>query len=86
MNLVGCKWIFRVKYKSDGSVVKNKARLVANGFNQTPGLDYFYTFSPVVKVATVRVMLSIVVFYKWDIQQMDINNAFLNGISRKEFS
>ena len=56
MNVVGSKWIFRIKYKVDGSVDKYKARLVAKGFTQTPGLDFSETFSPVVKSSTIRVM------------------------------
>lgn len=56
-----------------------KARLMATGFQQSPGFDYFETFSPVSKPATIRVILALVVSYGWDIQQVDINNAFLNG-------
>lgn len=79
MNLISCKWVFHVKYKSDGSILKHKAHLVAKGFLQTPGIDYEETFSPVVKAPTIRVFFSLVVSFGWDIQQVDINNAFLNG-------
>ncbi|KAL5818331.1 hypothetical protein ACOSQ4_022173 [Xanthoceras sorbifolium] len=79
MNHVGCKWVFRIKYRPDGSVLKYKARLVAKGFHQTAGLDFFDTYSPVVKSATIKVIFSLAVFHGWDIQQVDINNAFLNG-------
>ncbi|KAL5756514.1 hypothetical protein ACOSQ2_021260 [Xanthoceras sorbifolium] len=79
MNVVGCKWIFPFKYKSDGSVERYKARLVAKGFHQTPGLDFKETFSPVVKSSTIRIILALVVSSNWDIQHIDINNAFLNG-------
>lgn len=59
--VVGCKWVFRIKHNADGSVCKYKARLVAKGFHQTPGIDYFKTFSLVVKQSTVRIVLSLVV-------------------------
>ena len=78
-NLVGCKWIFRIKRNADGTVARYKARLVAKGFHQRLGLDYHDTFSPVVKLTTVRLVLSIVVSNGWTLRQLDINNAFLQG-------
>lgn len=81
---IGCKWVFRVKQCPDGSVQKLKARLVAKGFHQQFGFDYKDTFSLVVKPVTIRVMLTLAVTNHWCIQQLDINNAFLNGILEEE--
>jgi hypothetical protein len=72
-NIISCKWIFKIKEKSDGSVDKLKARLVAWGFN------YMETFSPIIKLATVHLVLSIAVSHSWDIHQINISNAFLHG-------
>nr|KYP44486.1 Retrovirus-related Pol polyprotein from transposon TNT 1-94 [Cajanus cajan] len=78
-NLIGCRWVFKVKTNSDGSINRHKARLVAKGFHQRDGFDFSETFSPVVKPATIRIILSIVVSRSWDMRQIDIANAFLNG-------
>ncbi|KAH9781043.1 retrovirus-related pol polyprotein from transposon RE2 [Citrus sinensis] len=82
--IVGNKWVFRVKYNPDGSVPKYKARLVAKGFHQTYGVDFFETFSPVVKPCTIRIILSLTVMNHWTIRQLDVNNAFLNGVLNEE--
>ncbi|KAH9680638.1 retrovirus-related pol polyprotein from transposon RE1 [Citrus sinensis] len=84
VKIVGNKWVFIIKYNSDGSLSRYKARLVAKGFHQTQGVDYTETFSPVVKASTVRVILSLAVLNKWVIRQVDVNNAFLNGILVEE--
>ena len=80
MNVVANKWVFRVKLKEDGSVDRYKARLVAKGFQQTPGLDFSQTFSPVAESSIIRVVFTLAVTFGWDIQLIDINNAFLNGV------
>ena len=77
-NMVRNKWVFKMKINLNGSVERYKARLVANGFYHTPGIDFKETFNPVVKVATIQVVLIVVVLRNWDIRQLDVNNAFLN--------
>jgi len=67
MNLIDCKWVFRVKYNYDGSVLKHKAWLVAKGFLQNPAVDYNETFSTVVKAPIIRVLFSLAVSFGWDI-------------------
>jgi hypothetical protein len=79
MNIVGCKWVFRIKKKADGTIERYKARLVAKGFHQQPVIDFSETFSPVIKPITIRTMISIVVSAGWAIHQVDVSNAFLHG-------
>ena len=78
-NVVGSKWVFRIKHKSDGTINKYKARLVARGFTQVYGVDYFDTYSPVAKMASFCAILAIAARYDWDIESFDFNSAYLNG-------
>ena len=84
INLVGCKWVYKLKLHSDGSIARYKACLVAKSFHQQPGIDYTETFSPVVKPATVRLILTIAVSFRWSLRQLDISNAFLHGFLKEE--
>jgi len=78
-SIVGCRWVFTVKHKSDGSVERYKARLVAKGYTQSFGVDYQETFAPVAKLNTIRVLLSLASNQDWSLLQFDVKSAFLNG-------
>ena len=76
---IGCKWIFKKKIGADGKIETYKARLVAKGYRQILGIDYDETFSPVAMHKSIRIMLAIAAFYDYEIWQMDVKTAFLNG-------
>jgi hypothetical protein len=78
-NVVTGKWIYKHKFHSDGSLARHKARWVVQGFSKQHGVDYDETFSPVVKPATIRVVLSSAAYRHRSIHQLDVKNAFLHG-------
>ncbi|KAK1618488.1 hypothetical protein QYE76_024005 [Lolium multiflorum] len=76
---VGCKWVFKKKLRPDGTIEKYKARLVAKGYTQKDGEDFFDTYSPVARLTTIRVLLSLAASHGLLVHQMDVKTAFLNG-------
>ena len=76
---ISSKWVFKVKLKEDGSLKRYKARLVIRGNTQKHGIDYTKTFSPVVKMTTIRTIITLAAARKWPLYQIDVNNAFLYG-------
>jgi hypothetical protein len=81
---VGCKWMFKKKLRPDGTIDKYKARLVAKDYTQKEGDDFFDTYSPVIRLTTIRVLLSLAVSHGLLVHQMDVKTAFLNGELEEE--
>jgi hypothetical protein len=84
VNVIDCKWVYKIKKKSDGSIDRYKARLVAKGFKQHYGIDYEDTYSPVVKATTIQIVLSIAVSKGWSLRRLDVQNTFLHGVLEEE--
>lgn len=84
VNVIGTKWIFKNKTDDSGTIVRNKARLVAQGYTQVEGVDFDETFAPVARIESIRLLLSIACYLNITLQQMDVKGAFLNGIIDKE--
>ena len=81
---IGCKWIFKKKISANGQIDIFKARLVAKGYHQRQDVDYDKTFSPVVMIKSITILLTIVVNYNYELWKMDVKTAFLNGNLGKE--
>lgn len=83
-SIISTKWLFRRKYHANGSIARFKARFVARGFSQQPSLDFYETFSPIIKMTSLRLLLAFATLYDYYIHQMDVTIAFLHGILREE--
>ena len=83
-SVIGTKWVFRNKVDEHGVIVRNKARLVAQGFNQEESIDYEETFSPAARLESIRMLLAYACYKDFILYQMDIKNAFLNGYILEE--
>ena len=81
---IGVKWVYRTKLNSDGSINKHKARLVVKGYAQMFGVDFSKTFAPVARLDTIRMLLALAAQNGWNIHQMDVKSAFLNGYLEEE--
>ncbi|KAG8479389.1 hypothetical protein CXB51_029761 [Gossypium anomalum] len=82
--IIGVKWVYKAKHNADGSLNKLKARLVVKGFSQKYGLDYFETYTPVARLDTIRLIVGLAAHMQWNVYQLDVKSAFLNGILEKE--
>ncbi|KAK1608531.1 hypothetical protein QYE76_032204 [Lolium multiflorum] len=83
-NVTGTKWIFKNKQDEFGNVVRNKARLVAQGFSQVEGIDFGETYAPVARLESIRILLVYASHHNFKLQQMDVKSAFLNGPLHEE--
>ncbi|GJW25748.1 retrovirus-related pol polyprotein from transposon TNT 1-94 [Tanacetum coccineum] len=84
MTIIGTKWVFRNKLDENGIVSRNKARLVAQGYNQQEGIDYDETYAPVARLESIRILLAYACALDFKLFQMDVKSAFLNGFINEE--
>ena len=82
--MIGTKWVFQNKQDQDGIVVRNKARLVAQGYTQVECLDFGETYAPVARLETIRILLAYACAHNIKLYQMDLKSAFLNGYNNEE--
>jgi len=82
--IISSKWVFRNKFDEQGTVTRNKARLVVQGYNQEEGIDYEETFAPVARSEAIRILIAFVAHMKFKLYQVDVKSAFLNGYFKEE--
>jgi hypothetical protein len=82
--VIGTKWVFKNKQREDGEVVRNKARIVTQGFSQVEGLDFGETFAPVARLEAIKILLAFAVSKRFKLYQMNMNSTFLNGVMQEE--
>ena len=83
-DIIDTKWIFRNKTDEDGNVIRNKARLVAQGYLQMEGVNYDETFAPVARMKSIRILLALACHLKFKLYQMDVKTAFSNGLLKED--
>jgi hypothetical protein len=84
VNVIGTKWVFKNKQGEDGEIMRNKARLVAQGCSQVEGLDFGETFAPVARLELIRILLAFATSKGFKLYQMDVKSDFLNGVIQEE--
>ena len=83
-HIIGTRWVFRNKLDDSGTVIRNKARLVAQGYNQQEGIDYDETFAPIARIEAIRLLIAYAAHKGFKLFQMDVKTAFLNGVLQEE--
>lgn len=83
-NVLSCQWFYKLKHDDNGKIDRYKARLVINGMRRRDGIDFAENYAPIIKSATIRLMLSIAVTKDWTLRQLDVSNAFLHDILKEE--
>ena len=84
VNVIGTKWIFKNKFDEHGIVIRNKSRLVAQGYTQVEGVDFDETFAPISRLESIHILLAITCHLNFKLYQMDVKSAFLNGMLQEE--
>ncbi|KAL8132289.1 hypothetical protein AgCh_007965 [Apium graveolens] len=82
--IIGTRWVFKNKKDEDGNIIRNKARLVAQGYNQQEGIDYNETYAPVARLEAIRILMAFAAHKKFKLYQMDVKSAILNGYLKEE--